>query len=73
MKDQPLRTSVVGSYPFPAWFEAAAGHLEKAVARQPESADLHTMRLFRQPARSDWDSVIARVRHELVALAAGDG
>lgn len=28
MKDQPLRTSVVGSYPFPAWLEAAAGHLE---------------------------------------------
>ena len=28
MKDQPLRTSVVGSYPFPAWLEASAGHLE---------------------------------------------
>lgn len=28
MKDRPLRTSVIGSYPFPAWLESAAGHLE---------------------------------------------
>lgn len=28
MKEQPLRTSVVGSYPFPAWLEAASGHLD---------------------------------------------
>jgi 5-methyltetrahydropteroyltriglutamate--homocysteine methyltransferase len=27
MKDQPLRTSVIGSYPFPAWLEAASGRL----------------------------------------------
>ncbi|NNC90755.1 MAG: methionine synthase [Akkermansiaceae bacterium] len=28
MKTQPLRTSVVGSYPFPAWLEASAGRME---------------------------------------------
>ena len=27
MKDQPLRTSVIGSYPFPAWLEFSAQHL----------------------------------------------
>lgn len=29
MKDQPLRTTVIGSYPFPAWLESAAGRLEE--------------------------------------------
>ena len=29
MKDQPLRTSVVGSYPFPAWLESASGRLDE--------------------------------------------
>lgn len=28
MKAQPLRTSVIGSYPFPGWLEFAAGRLE---------------------------------------------
>lgn len=28
MKEQPLRTSVIGSYPFPGWLEFASGHLE---------------------------------------------
>jgi 5-methyltetrahydropteroyltriglutamate--homocysteine methyltransferase len=27
MKDKPLRTTVIGSYPFPAWLEYAASHL----------------------------------------------
>ena len=27
MKEQPLRTSVVGSYPFPAWLESCSGRL----------------------------------------------
>ena len=27
MKNQPLRTTVIGSYPFPAWLEYASGHL----------------------------------------------
>ncbi len=27
MKDRPLRTTVIGSYPFPAWLEHAAAHL----------------------------------------------
>ena len=29
MKEQPLRTSVVGSYPFPAWLESCSGRLEE--------------------------------------------
>lgn len=29
MKDKPLRTTVVGSYPFPSWLEFASQHLEK--------------------------------------------
>ena len=52
--------------------EAAAGHLEKAVARQPESADLHTMRLFRQPAAGDWDAVIGAVGKALSQLVKGN-
>src|SRR5213593_295887 len=27
MKEQPLRTTVVGSYPFPGWLEFASQHL----------------------------------------------
>ena len=29
MKDQPLRTTVIGSYPFPSWLEFASQKLEK--------------------------------------------
>jgi 5-methyltetrahydropteroyltriglutamate--homocysteine methyltransferase len=29
MKDRPLRTSVIGSYPFPGWLEFAAQNLER--------------------------------------------
>jgi 5-methyltetrahydropteroyltriglutamate--homocysteine methyltransferase len=29
MKDQPLRTTVIGSYPFPSWLELAAQHLDE--------------------------------------------
>ena len=29
MKDQPLRTTVIGSYPFPSWLEFASEHLDK--------------------------------------------
>ena len=29
MKDRPLRTTVIGSYPFPGWLEFAAQHLER--------------------------------------------
>ena len=29
MKDQPLRTTVIGSYPFPSWLEFASQHLEQ--------------------------------------------
>ena len=29
MKDCPLRTTVIGSYPFPAWLEFACEHLER--------------------------------------------
>jgi len=29
MKDQPLRTTVIGSYPFPSWLEFACAHLDR--------------------------------------------
>src|SRR5207248_11415848 len=29
MKDRPLRTTVIGSYPFPGWLEFACQNLEK--------------------------------------------
>jgi 5-methyltetrahydropteroyltriglutamate--homocysteine methyltransferase len=29
MNDRPLRTTVIGSYPFPGWLEFASGHLEE--------------------------------------------
>src|SRR5262245_60635508 len=29
MKDQPLRTTVIGSYPFPGWLEFACQHLDQ--------------------------------------------
>jgi 5-methyltetrahydropteroyltriglutamate--homocysteine methyltransferase len=29
MKERPLRTTVIGSYPFPAWLEYASRHLEE--------------------------------------------
>jgi 5-methyltetrahydropteroyltriglutamate--homocysteine methyltransferase len=29
MKDRPLRTTVIGSYPFPSWLEFACEHLER--------------------------------------------
>ena len=29
MKDHPLRTTVIGSYPFPAWLEFASQHLDR--------------------------------------------
>ena len=28
MKECPIRTSVIGSYPFPGWFEFSSSHLE---------------------------------------------
>ena len=28
MKERPLRTTVIGSYPFPSWLEHAAEHLD---------------------------------------------
>src|SRR5262245_426268 len=29
MDERPLRTSVIGSYPFPGWLEFAASHLDE--------------------------------------------
>ena len=29
MKAQPLRTTVIGSYPFPGWLEFTAQHLDR--------------------------------------------
>jgi uncharacterized RmlC-like cupin family protein len=29
MKEQPLRTTVIGSYPFPGWLELSCQHLDE--------------------------------------------
>jgi len=29
VKDQPLRTTVIGSYPFPGWLEFASQHMDQ--------------------------------------------
>ena len=29
MKEQPLRTTVIGSYPFPSWLEYTSLHLDE--------------------------------------------
>lgn len=29
MQPRPLRTTVIGSYPFPSWLEFACGHLDQ--------------------------------------------
>lgn len=36
MQAQPLRTSVIGSYPFPAWLEFAAGSLDRFGSKDVE-------------------------------------
>src|SRR6266576_3196083 len=53
MKNCPLRTSVIGSYPFPGWLEFASRHLE-----QFGSADL---------AELQEDAVIAAVHDQVTA------
>jgi len=53
MKDNPLRTSVVGSYPFPSWLEFATQHLDAFGA-----ADL---------AEMQEDAVIAAIHDQVSA------
>src|SRR5882672_9345208 len=53
MKNRPLRTSVIGSYPFPGWLEFASRHLD-----QFGSADL---------AELQEDAVIAAIHDQVAA------
>ncbi|MCL4850558.1 MAG: cobalamin-independent methionine synthase II family protein [Bryobacteraceae bacterium] len=53
MKDRPLRTTVIGSYPFPGWLEFAAAHLDRF-----GPADLAEMQK---------DAVIAAVHDQVAA------
>jgi 5-methyltetrahydropteroyltriglutamate--homocysteine methyltransferase len=53
MKERPLRTSVVGSYPLPGWLEFASAHLDQFGA-----ADIEEMQE---------DAVIAAVHDQLAA------
>src|SRR5688572_16625588 len=53
MKAQPLRTTVIGSYPFPSWLEFASQNLERF--GQDELAELQE------------DAVIAAVHDQLAA------
>ena len=53
MKERPLRTTVIGSYPFPGWLEFACQHLGQ----------------FGAAARAELqeDSVIAAIHDQVVA------
>jgi len=53
MKDRPIRTTVIGSYPFPAWLEYASQHLD-----QFGPADL---------AEMQDDAVVAAIHDQLAA------
>jgi 5-methyltetrahydropteroyltriglutamate--homocysteine methyltransferase len=53
MKSNPLRTTVVGSYPFPSWLEFATGHLDQFGA-----ADI---------AELQEDAVIAAIHDQVAA------
>ncbi len=53
MKDRPLRTTVIGSYPFPAWLEFASAHLD-----QFGSADI---------AEMQDDAVVAAIHDQVTA------
>lgn len=53
MKDKPLRTSVIGSYPFPGWLEFASQHLDRF-----GSADI---------AEMQEDAVIAAIHDQVSA------
>ena len=37
MKDLPLRTTVIGSYPFPGWLEFACGSPYAAYTARPDA------------------------------------
>jgi len=53
MKERPLRTTVIGSYPFPAWLEFASAHLD-----QFGSADV---------AEMQDDAVVAAIHDQIAA------
>ncbi|MGF1634164.1 MAG: methionine synthase [Phycisphaerae bacterium] len=53
MKNHPLRTSVIGSYPFPGWLEFAAQHLDRF---GPDDV-----------TEAQEDAVVAAVRDQLAA------
>src|SRR3979409_1150109 len=53
MKDHPLRTTVIGSYPFPAWLEFACTHLGEF--GEPDLAELQE------------DAVIAAIHDQIAA------
>ncbi len=48
MKSRPLRTSVIGSYPFPGWLEFASQHLDRFgsadIAEMQDDAATHSHR-----------------------------
>ena len=52
MQDTPLRTSVIGSYPFPAWLEFASGHLSEFgkndIAEMQDDATIAAIHEFRK-------------------------
>src|SRR5690348_11582217 len=53
MKERPLRTTVIGSYPFPGWLEFACAHLDQFGA--DDRAELQE------------DAVIAAIHDQMVA------
>ena len=65
MKDRPLRTSVVGSYPFPAWLESCSGRLGEF-----GTADVEEMQELKARLKAD---LTGKVQDILQRMGASQG
>jgi hypothetical protein len=64
---------LAGALAVPVWTLIPFAHDWRWLLQREDSPWYPTMRLFGQPKIGDWQSVLARVRHELSLLTARDG